>query len=155
MAKTAPDFPTKKHMEALEDLIRKGGSVWSQLKTGHVGLNKHLSRIIVMDSARCPKCKDFDETVEHFLLHCAAYRQQRKDLKKKVKGHLRNLRRLLGNHKNTKLVVKYVFATGRLTWARDGQQDRQVAEQEGEMHGGRGNGEGRGGGRREGRRGVG
>ena len=131
MAKTAPDFPTKKHIETLEDLTRKGGSIWSQLKPGHIGLNKHLFRINVVESSRCPKCDKYKETVEHFLLYCVAYKSERRKLKNAVKSGLKNLKRLLGNHKNTKLVVKYVHATGRLRWATNGQQAEQEAEQEG------------------------
>jgi hypothetical protein len=58
MAKTAPDFPTNKHCKALGELTCKGGSVWSQLKTGHVRLNKHLYRIKVADSPMCPSVRN-------------------------------------------------------------------------------------------------
>ena len=147
IAKTSPDFPTRKHCDTLGELTRKGGSVWTQLKTGHIGLNSHLCRIKVMDSARCPRCNKYEETVEHFLLHCEAYKQERRTLKRKVKGGLKKIRRVLGDHRNAQAVVDYVFETGRLRWARGerGGQRWQGGAREGADWG-----TGRNGGRRRG-----
>ena len=130
VAKTTPDSPTKKHCETLGELTRRGRSTWTQLKTGHIGLNNHLCRIKVVDTPRCPKCNKYDETVEHFLLHCEAYKQERKALKRRVKGGLKKVKRLLGDHRNAQAVVEYVFETGRLRWAREehGRPDAQARE---------------------------
>jgi hypothetical protein len=49
ISKTAPELPSKKHCAKLGELSRKGASIWTQLKTGHVGLNtsvKHASRLL-------------------------------------------------------------------------------------------------------------
>jgi ribonuclease HI len=119
MSKTAPDFPTKKHCETLGKLTRREASIWTQLKTGHIGLNKHLNRINVKDSPKCPKCKCFNETVEHFLLHCKAYTQERKRLRRAVGRSGKEIGKLLSNHKNARAVVEYVKETGRLRWTKE------------------------------------
>lgn len=118
IAKMAPDLPTKKHCEKLGEMTRKGASIWTQLKTGHIGLNKHLNRIGVVESPKCTNCKTFDETVEHYLLHCGAYRQERMEMKREIRGRTKDIGRLLGNPKNAEAVINYVIKTGRLRWTK-------------------------------------
>lgn len=131
IAKTAPDLPSKKHCEKLGELSRKGACIWTQLKTGHIGLNKHLHRIKVVQSPKCPSCKTYDESVEHYLLHCDAYRQERIEMKRKIRGRTKDLGRLLGNHRNAEAVIDYVTKTGRLKWAKEKGEGR-IAEREAE-----------------------
>jgi hypothetical protein len=118
ISKTAPDLPSKRHCEKLGELSRKGASIWTQLKTGHIGLNKHLHRIKVVESPKCAKCKNYDESVEHFLLHCNAYRRERIAMKRRVKGGTRDIGRLLGNQYNAEAVIDFVVETGRLKWVK-------------------------------------
>jgi len=51
-----------------------------QLRTGHCGLNSYLNRFSLTDSPLCD-CEAGPETVEHFLLECPLYRQQRTELR--------------------------------------------------------------------------
>ncbi|KAJ7606520.1 hypothetical protein FB45DRAFT_685174, partial [Roridomyces roridus] len=41
-----------------------------QLRPGHCPLSKHLHRINKADSPICPCCRQADESVAHYLLHC-------------------------------------------------------------------------------------
>jgi hypothetical protein len=75
--------------------------------------------------------KQYDETVEHYLLHCKTYTQERKQLKQKVKGGMRSIGRLLGNHKNAEAVIEYVKETGRLRWMRGEENGREQGGNEG------------------------
>ena len=58
---------------------RKMDSLIFRLRIGHVGVNKHLHRIKKSDTERCSFCGDV-ETVEHFLLDCDEYYDQREKL---------------------------------------------------------------------------
>ena len=51
-----------------------------QLRTGHCGLNSYLHRFNLADSPFCD-CGTGQETVEHFLLECPLYREQRTKLR--------------------------------------------------------------------------
>jgi ribonuclease HI len=62
-----------KYLWLTSSLPRNQSSLLFQLRTGHAPLNKHLYRIKRADSLMCPKCKDQEETVMHFLLKCPAY----------------------------------------------------------------------------------
>ena len=55
----------------------------AQLHIGHCGLNRHLHRFGKKDSSYC-QCGYEKETVEHFLLECCNYKDQRKSLRKEV-----------------------------------------------------------------------
>src|SRR5579871_558 len=54
-----------------------------QLRTGHCGLNSYLHRFGLADSPLC-NCRTGHETVEHFLLECLLYREQRTELRNKA-----------------------------------------------------------------------
>ena len=88
-----------------------------QLRTGHCGLNRYLHRFGLKKSPYC-ECGYGKETVEHFLLECRKYRDQRKELKKELRreegwGQLR-IERLLGDPKAIKHTMKYIKETKRL-----------------------------------------
>lgn len=54
-----------------------------QLRTGHCELNSYLHRFGLADSPLC-ECGTGEETVEHFLLECPLYREQRTELRNKT-----------------------------------------------------------------------
>ncbi|KIL54719.1 hypothetical protein M378DRAFT_18621 [Amanita muscaria Koide BX008] len=132
ISKTAPELPSKKHCVKLGELSRKGASIWTQLKTGHVGLNKHLHRIKVTDSPKCTSCKTHDESVEHYLLHCKAYKRERIAMKRRIKGGTKDIGRLLGNQRNANAVIDYVVATGRLKWIKNKGGEKEERRRTGE-----------------------
>jgi hypothetical protein len=51
-----------------------------QLRTGHCGLKSYLHRFGLAESPICD-CETGQETVEHFLLECPIYREQRSTLR--------------------------------------------------------------------------
>jgi hypothetical protein len=84
----------------------------AQLRTGHCGLNKYLHRFKKRDDPKC-ECGRV-ETVEHFLLECHSYVEQRNELRKSVGLGRMNVARLLGDINAVKDTVKYIGATRRM-----------------------------------------
>ena len=68
---------------------RNGAAIIAQLRTGHCGLNRYLHRFNIRNSPYC-QCGYGKETVEHYLLECRQYREQRKKLRGEVgRGKMR------------------------------------------------------------------
>ena len=84
-----------------------------QLRTGHCGLNRYLHRFGHKNSPYC-QCGYGKETVEHFLLECRNYNEQRKKLRKEVRVVNMRVARLLGDTKLIGHTVEFIKATGRL-----------------------------------------
>jgi hypothetical protein len=85
----------------------------AQLRTGHCGHNRYLNRFGIKNSPYC-ECGYGKETVEHYLLECRNYREERKKLRKEFgRGNMR-LGRLLGDTKLIKHTLEYITATDRL-----------------------------------------
>jgi ribonuclease HI len=58
--------------------------VWiARLRTGHSRLNEYLHRFKVIETSEC-ECGAEKETVEHFLLNCELYDEERDRLRRKV-----------------------------------------------------------------------
>ena len=91
---------------------RESASTLVQLRTGHCRLNKYLYRMGKKDSAMY-ECEQGEETVEHYLLECPKYREQRRELRKEVGIEKMNVAGLLGGHKIYQHTRKYVGETGR------------------------------------------
>ena len=118
---------SKKHRKAIARVDRSTGSLWTQLKTGHIGLNAHLHRIKISETAACTACKQYNETVDHVLRHCRAYDEPRLQLRRHAKRDMTTLQKLLGNDNNITYVTTFVKKTKRLTWA--SKQDKKQATQ--------------------------
>ncbi|KAJ7242391.1 hypothetical protein B0H12DRAFT_1023719 [Mycena haematopus] len=76
-------------------------------------LNKY--RFGAVDSDLCQTCRE-PETVNHFLLTCRRFAQQRDTLRRPLFADGRqplNKKSLLGTHKNKSALLAYVGATGR------------------------------------------
>jgi len=83
-----------------------------QLRTGHCGLNHYLHRFGKRNSPYC-ECGMGKETVEHYLLECRRFKQQRKKMIKDIgKGRL-NIERLLGQPQMIKHTVEFIRSTKR------------------------------------------
>ena len=85
----------------------------AQLRTGHCGLNKYLHRFGKRSSPYC-ECGYGKETVEHYLMECRNYKEQRKALRKNVGLGRMKLHEILGNAKIIKHTMEYTKATKRL-----------------------------------------
>ena len=89
-----------------------------RLRTGHFGLNHYLHRFKIKKSPYC-ECGYGKETVEHYLLECRKYNEQRKTLRKEVGPGRMRTEKLLGYPKLIKHTMQYVIATkGEILWAR-------------------------------------
>ena len=85
----------------------------SQLRTGHCGLNYYLHRFGKKNPPYC-ECGNGKETVEHYLLECRRYNEQRKTLRKEVRTGRLTIEKLLGQPQTIKHTMEYIKATGRL-----------------------------------------
>ena len=81
----------------------------ARLRTGHCGLNHYLHRFKIKDSPYCD-CGNGKETVEHYLLECRKYNEQRKTLGNEVGPGRMRTEKLLGYPKLIKHTMQYVIA---------------------------------------------
>jgi hypothetical protein len=82
---------------------------------GHIGLNAYLARFGLVDSGLCSTCHE-PETVNHYLLTCRRFNQQRNALRHALFTEGRqpiNKKTFLGKAKNRTGLLAYVAATGR------------------------------------------
>ncbi|KAJ6579106.1 hypothetical protein DFH09DRAFT_839226, partial [Mycena vulgaris] len=87
----------------------------TQMRTGHVGLNAYLARFGAVDSGLCSACRE-PETVNHFLLSCRRFMQQRDVLRRALLDDDRQpltKKSLLGKPKNRAALLAYVASTNR------------------------------------------
>jgi len=92
---------------------RNSAAKIAQLRTGHCGLNRYLHRFGNTNTPYC-QCGYGKETVEHYLLECRKYREQRKKLRKEVGTAKMRVARLLGDTKVLEHTLEYIKTTGRL-----------------------------------------
>jgi hypothetical protein len=107
--------PSQRMLRWYEDMHRGQCSIITQMHTGHVGLNVYLTRFGVVDSDLCQTCCE-PETVNHFLLMCHRFMQQRDILwRALLEDGWQQLAKkyLLGKSKNKSVLLVYVAATGR------------------------------------------
>ena len=84
-----------------------------QLRTGHCGLNSYLHRFGIAESPAC-ECGTGQETVEHFLLECPRYRNQRTEMRRKAGTGNMRVDVLLGSSKAIlEFTEKYINDTER------------------------------------------
>ena len=70
-----------------------------------------------MDDPTCQQCNTGSiETVEHYLLRCAAYTEERHDLRKAVSARGMRLDRLLGRRQLVAKTMEFVEKTGRFNF---------------------------------------
>ena len=92
---------------------RNGAAKIAQLRMGHCGLNRYLYRFSIRNSPYC-QCGYGKETVEHYLLECRNYREQRKKLRREAGTGKMRVEILLGDPKTIKYTLDYINETGRL-----------------------------------------
>jgi len=66
-------LPSKTFLKLIVPLPHNQAALLIQLRTGHVPLAKHLHHIGKADSPICLCCREREETVEHYLIHCPAH----------------------------------------------------------------------------------
>jgi hypothetical protein len=88
--------------------------VWiTQLRTGHCHLNGYLHRFNIIDTSEC-ECGGGKETVDHFLLSCELYDEERDRLRRKVGVQGMRVSTLLGDPEVIQETIEYIERTGRL-----------------------------------------
>lgn len=94
---------------------RKEEVILFRLRTGHARLNYHLHSIGCHPDGQCEEC-DCNETVEHFLIECEQYENQRHHFITiaNERGHDWTMNNILLNPDIIPYVVDFVRATGRL-----------------------------------------
>ena len=102
---------------------RSDCAILTQLRTGHCGLNSYLFRFNKAESAECPHCGYAKETVEHFLLECPVYWEERHVLRVKAGATKMTLSGLLGDKDVVSATLEYVRNTRR--FSEEGGERRQ------------------------------
>ena len=79
----------------------------TRLRTGHCHLNKYLHRFNITETAEC-ECGAEKETIDHFLLNCELYDEERDELRRKVGAHGMRTSTLLGDKNIIRNTVEYI-----------------------------------------------
>ena len=84
----------------------------TRLRTGHCHLNEYLHRFNIIETPEC-ECGAEKETVEHFLLNCELYDEERDLLRRGVGVQGMRCSTLLGVKNIIKDTMEYIKKTGR------------------------------------------
>ncbi len=102
-----PDTTTG--LKLYETLKRKQVMMISRLRTCHCHLNQYLHRFNIIETPGCEK-----ETVEHYLLNCELYDEQRDALRRKVGAQGIRPSILLGDSQTIQDTMDYIEKDGPL-----------------------------------------
>ena len=92
---------------------RATSTLLAQMRTGHCGLNHYLYRFKKVESAECEVCGYEKETVEHFLVECPGFWEERQELRRKVGVGRMKVAILLGDSKAIGATMEYISKTKR------------------------------------------
>ena len=114
MSKIDSTSPSNKFCTLTRDPTRVQTSLITQLRTGHILLNKHLYCIKKSSSLTCSSCQQSEESVHHFLYECRAYCHARVKMLRKLGHKASSTRHLLSTEGGIQEVLKYAAETERL-----------------------------------------
>lgn len=80
----------------------------------HCSINKYLHQFNIVNSPEC-ECQDGHGTVEHYLLKCEIYEEEREALRKKVRAQGSRVEKLL-DAKIIAHTLKFIEHTQRLNF---------------------------------------
>lgn len=107
--------PLKNWMLLIKLLPHQQAALIMQLRTGHIGLNKHLHWIHHSDTPYCPSCdENAIELTHHFLFNCVCYCHERSILQHKLHCQSHNVSYLLSHPAAILPLLKFVHLTGHL-----------------------------------------
>ncbi|KAL5601285.1 uncharacterized protein BROUX77_005534 [Berkeleyomyces rouxiae] len=93
-------------------------SAYFQMKVGKGNLLPYLLLIKKTDSDRCRRCQEHEsESVEHVLLHCAAFSAERQEMAMALSPKPLDLPTLFNTNNGTEVLLKFVRKTGFCTKA--------------------------------------
>lgn len=98
----------------LHDRPRYQTSTITQLRIGHIPLNKHLHRVGKSDTPLCPACERRPETVRHFLMECPCFARHRWKMRIGLGSKSDRISTLLSTPLGIQRVLTYVKNTRRL-----------------------------------------
>ena len=99
-------------LKLYEKLKRKQVVLLSRLRTGHCHLNQYLHRFNIIETPEC-ECGGEKETVEHYLLNCELYDEERDVLRRRVGAQGMRPSILLGDSQTIQDTMDYIEKTGR------------------------------------------
>ena len=108
-----PELPSQSYIKATEGLNHRQTSVLTQLRTGHIALNKYLHRIQRSETPNCPHCPGIKEDTDHMLLRCWKYAVHRHKLVVMFKHDAYSAKHLLSDRKAIPHTLNFLNKTGR------------------------------------------
>ena len=131
-------LPGKHTLRLYRSLTSDQAAILIQARTGHCRLNQYLSRIGVVDEAKC-SCGNDEETIRHLILSCPRWTDERRELHETVGARSGDVSYLLGGWgsrkdvrtgqlldgpkekwksdiKVVKATIRFLEKTGRLTY---------------------------------------
>ncbi|CAG7849754.1 SubName: Full=Uncharacterized protein {ECO:0000313/EMBL:CCA73205.1} [Serendipita indica DSM 11827] len=121
-------MPSSKYLQITDELMRAEAAILIQLRTGYIGLNKHLNRINRADAPWCPHCGEGNaENVTHLLHICPAYNAARAEWEGALREKTRELSEILGTKEGVNETLKFIRRMGRLKMGREvtGRRERE------------------------------
>ena len=116
IASIDPSLPSNAFTKLTNSIGKKHAAIYTQLRLGHLPLNKHLHRIKKSDTPLCLQCEDNKpENVHHYLFECRKYDRERHTLRLKLGRRALSVRCLLAEKRSQKPLFKYINETKRLS----------------------------------------
>jgi ribonuclease HI len=109
-----PTMPSNNFLKIASKCTRPQASLLIQLRTGRIGLNRHLHQLSQADDPFCPHCPHVEETVRHLLLECPKYWKERLFVQRRLRRKAFDMKTLLSDPKAIHLTLKFVAQTRRL-----------------------------------------
>ena len=98
MSNIDPSLPSKAFMKLISSLRKHQAGLYTQLRTGHAPLNKHLHHFHQSDSPNCLQCSDTTpKTIHHLLFICPRYDCERFIMEKEVRRRIYHMVYLSSN----------------------------------------------------------
>jgi hypothetical protein len=109
LTKRLGKYPNAKESKQLINMSRRALKGVTDILTGHCALQKHLHTLGKVDSPLCPSCgEEEEESVEHYLCLCEAFREVRQQILGKQYLRLLELSQVDSN-----ILWSYIKATER------------------------------------------
>ena len=119
MAEIDETFPFNGFHKRTNLLSRKQASLMAQIRCRHIPLNTYLFRISRSETENCQACLNHgghpprQETINHFLFECVAYKEERRELVRHIGRSKLNLHNIMADVDRMKTLAAYATQTGR------------------------------------------